>query len=62
MAKHLCPVCSNFEFPEFDSYRICPVCGWEDDDLQLKNPDYSGGANVESLNEYRKQWREKHKE
>ena len=37
---------------DMGSFDICPYCGWEDDDLQLNNPDYSGGANNLSLNEY----------
>jgi hypothetical protein len=31
------------------SYQICAVCFWEDDDIQLRWPDYSGGANRPSL-------------
>lgn len=27
------------------SYEICAVCFWEDDAIQLRWPDYSGGAN-----------------
>ncbi len=49
--KHNCPVCGEFEFSETDSYETCEVCGWEDDALQEKNPDYKGGANLMSLNE-----------
>ena len=31
------------------SYGICPVCFWEDDQVQLRWPDWSGGANKPSL-------------
>jgi hypothetical protein len=31
------------------SYEICPVCFWEDDLVQLRWPDYTGGANKPSL-------------
>jgi hypothetical protein len=31
------------------SYQICPVCFWEDDAVQLRWPDYPGGANRTSL-------------
>lgn len=27
------------------SYEICAVCGWEDDAVQLRYPEYVGGAN-----------------
>jgi len=35
------------------SFVICPVCFWEDDDVQLEDPDFSGGANRPSLNQAR---------
>lgn len=31
------------------SYSICPVCFWEDDQIQLRWPDWAGGANKPSL-------------
>lgn len=31
------------------SFRICPVCFWEDDDLQFRRPTAAGGANRVSL-------------
>lgn len=58
-APHKCPVCGKYEFEDEGSYDICPYCGWEDDDIQLDDPDYSGGANEMSLNEYRKDYSEK---
>ena len=51
--RRLCPVCGKYEFEEEDWYEVCPICGWEDDSLQRDDPDYSGGANDMSLNEYR---------
>jgi hypothetical protein len=34
-------------------YEICDVCFWEDDPVQSKNIDLSGGANDVSLKEAR---------
>lgn len=36
------------------SYEICPVCYWEDDPVQSRDPNFSGGANKPSLNEARR--------
>lgn len=49
-----CPVCGLEDaFDEPGGYDICERCGWEDDAVQSANPDLSGGANKESLNEAR---------
>ncbi len=61
MQGKICPVCEKHFFKQDNYFEYCPVCGWQDDAVQRKNPDYSGGANVVSLNEYRKQWLEKDK-
>jgi rubrerythrin len=55
---HKCPVCGKYEFEDESSYDICPFCGWEDDGVQLSDPDFDGGANDLSLKQYRKQYRE----
>jgi len=57
--SHKCPVCEKYEFKEEGSYDICPYCGWEDDDIQLDDPDYPNGANEMSLNEYKKDYYKK---
>ena len=49
--KYRCPVCGKHYFDEIGAYEICPVCGWEDDPLQRREPDLKGGANSMSLNE-----------
>ncbi len=46
-----CPCCG---FLTFDSeirgtFEICPVCFWEDDNVQNEDPSYEGGANGISL-------------
>lgn len=50
----ICPICEKHQFD--DSYEICPVCFWENDDYQYDNPDSMGGANSLSLNDYKKRW------
>ena len=47
----LCPCCGRYCFREAGAYEICPVCGWEDDPLQRREPDFEGGANKLSLND-----------
>jgi hypothetical protein len=45
-----CPCCGFLTLEgEYGSYAICPVCGWEDDGVQLANPASAGGANTRSL-------------
>ena len=57
--QNKCKVCGlgNIEH-DFD---ICEFCGWEADDLQNDIPNYSGGANDMSLNQYKQFW-EKNKD
>ncbi len=51
-----CPCCGYYTFLEVDRgmFAICPVCFWEDDPEQEKDPNYAGGANRVSLIEARK--------
>lgn len=56
--KYRCPVCGKHHFREIGAYEICPVCGWEDDPLQRREPDLEGGANSLSLNEARLRFEE----
>lgn len=56
--KYDCPVCGLLEaLSELGSYDICPQCNWEDDPVQLNDPDFKGGANNCSLNEAREEWK-----
>lgn len=51
--EYPCPSCGFLVFDEEPgSYSICPICGWEDDNVQLKYPAMRGGANGGSLAEY----------
>lgn len=51
IAKIACPCCGckTFTHEPNGSYEICEVCFWEDDLIQLTDPDYEGGANPTSL-------------
>lgn len=48
-----CPCCGfkTIEDQAYGSYMLCPVCDWEDDQVQLANPCSRGGANHYSLAE-----------
>lgn len=50
----LCPVCEIHIFKEIEDYCICPICGWENDEVQTKDKDFSGGANDLSVNQSKK--------
>jgi methionyl-tRNA synthetase len=51
-----CPCCGykTFLHKPNGSFEICEVCFWEDDPVQLENPDYEGGANKISLKQGQK--------
>lgn len=53
MTKYACPCCGflTYPFPPNGSFDICPVCFWEDDNVQASDPNFYGGANKVSLNE-----------
>ena len=56
-----CPVCGQYTFQSGPgSYEICPVCGWEDDKAQHKDPNLKGGANKLSLKEYKERYEKNH--
>lgn len=31
--KYKCPVCGIFTLDKGRMYDICPICGWEDDEI-----------------------------
>jgi hypothetical protein len=35
------------------TFAICPICGWEDDNVQASDPSYASGANGISLADHR---------
>jgi hypothetical protein len=55
-----CSCCGFLTMPESEpgTFEICPVCFWEDDDFQLNNPEFFGGANKESLIQAQKNFKE----
>jgi hypothetical protein len=53
-----CPCCGFKVFSQnwrWGSYAICPVCWWEDDPDQLRNPNLRSGANSKCLYQYQQQ-------
>ena len=52
MKKYKCVCCGNYTINDKPpgTFEICPICFWEDDNVQFDDPDYAGGANNVSLN------------
>lgn len=50
--NYVCPICGKYELEEGIS-DVCPVCSFEDDNLQVADHNYAGGANNLSVNEGR---------
>jgi hypothetical protein len=57
--RFACPCCDllTLDRPPTGTFQTCPVCWWEDDNVQYKDPDYEGGANRVSLREARDNFR-----
>ncbi|WP_024772821.1 CPCC family cysteine-rich protein [Aquimarina macrocephali] len=58
--NYQCPCCKYYTLNEKpdNTFQTCPVCFWEDDGIQLHDPDYEGGANEMSLNQARRNFKE----
>lgn len=54
-ARFACACCGFLTLDEAPcgTFAVCPVCFWEDDDMQYRDPSYEGGANRVSLYEAR---------
>ncbi len=54
--SYACPCCRCLTLGDEPpgTFEICPVCGWEDDEAQFRDPTYSGGANSVNLEDARK--------
>ena len=59
--KIICPVCGQTEFECWGDYDDCLVCGWTNDGLQYNDHDYVHGFNDKSVNQLKKEWKEKSK-
>lgn len=59
MNKYKCVCCGKYTMKSEPpgTFEICPVCFWEDDNVQYDNPDYKGGANRMSLNKARQNYK-----
>lgn len=57
--KYPCPCCGYLTLDEEPgNYDICPVCYWEDDPVQRREPDEPGGANGDiSLNQAKRNYK-----
>lgn len=57
--RFACPCCGFLTLGEQPpgTYVICPVCSWEDDLVQGRDPFYEGGANGTSLNQAKENYR-----
>lgn len=55
---HTCPCCGYKTLNDRNSWEICRVCKWEDDEVQFLDPDLGGGANDESLREAQRNFKE----
>ena len=56
--RRVCECCGHRTLHDLcpGSYEICPVCFWEDDLIQARDPHYSGGANRLSLLDARRNY------
>lgn len=53
--RYACPCCDFLTLtePAPGTFAICPVCWWEDDNVQFRDVYYEGGANGPSLQQAR---------
>jgi rubredoxin len=56
--RYRCPCCGYFTLKQQPpgTFDICPVCFWEDDNIQFRDPTFRGGANRPSLEEARRNY------
>jgi hypothetical protein len=56
MSLLTCACCGYKTIGERGNWEICPVCFWEDDPVQFRDPDFGGGANKPSLRQAQKNY------
>jgi hypothetical protein len=58
--RYACPCCDFLTLtePPTGTFAICPVCRWEDDNIQFEDLDKEGGANAVSLRQARQNFRQ----
>lgn len=56
--KIKCGCCGQYTIEEEGTMESCEVCGWMQDPYQEKHTDRPGGANIMSLNEAKKAYKE----
>ncbi|NIF43775.1 hypothetical protein F3J14_23415 [Burkholderia sp. Tr-862] len=56
--RRVCECCGHRTLRDLcpGSYEVCPVCFWEDDLIQTRDPHFVGGANRPSLLEARRNY------
>ena len=54
MINAKCPVCGQHTFKL--EYELCPVCEWQQDNIQEDDPAFSGGANILCLKDFKAEW------
>ena len=50
---HQCPCCDYFTLEKRNDWEICLVCFWEDDGVDIENPDKFSAPNQMTLREGR---------
>ena len=58
--RYKCPCCGfrTLVHEPPGTFEICPVCRWEDDNVQFDDPNYVGGANHVNLSQARQNFKE----
>jgi hypothetical protein len=59
LKKYKCVCCHNYSLSEAPpgTFEVCPVCFWEDDNVQFNDHTYEGGANSISLTKARENYK-----